>query len=138
MSQSSEQLWLNLLEAGLVEGTAPDSDNLESPWYVKILLGFSGWLAALFLLGFISFGLDFIIESRIISVIAGISMIGGAYTILRIPKNEFIEHLTLAISLAGQALIVFVIFDFRSSNGYMVSWLLVALLQAPLAIVMPN
>jgi uncharacterized membrane protein len=64
-------------------------------------------------------------------------MIGGAFAILRIPKNEFVEHLALAASLAGQALVVYAIFNISSHNEK-IAWLLVALLQVPLAVIMPS
>lgn len=137
MSRQTEQIWTTLLQAGLVQGPAPETGKLESPWYVKVLLAFSGWLAALFLLGFIGMGFQFIMESNTASFITGGLMIGGAFAILRMPKNEFFEHLALAVSLAGQALIVLAIFDITKRNDEM-AWVLVALLQVPLAVVMPN
>jgi len=47
MSQKTKHVWPTLLEAGLAEDAEPKTDKLESPWYVKVLLAFSGWLAAL-------------------------------------------------------------------------------------------
>jgi uncharacterized membrane protein len=137
MSRHSEQMWRTLVQAGLVLGPAPEAGKLESPWYVKVLLAFCGWLAALFLLGFIGVGFQFIMKSSTASFITGGAMIGGAFAILRMPKNEFFEHLSLAVSLAGQALVVLAIFDITKRNDEM-AWMLVALLQVPLAIVMPN
>jgi len=137
MSSQTEQVWATLLQAGLTEGAAPDTGKLESPWYVKILLAFSGWLAAVFLLGFIGMGLAFVFDSSATAMIIGGLMIGGAFAILRIPKNEFFEHLALAVSLAGQALVVFAIYDGLSLDQE-IAWLLVALLQLSLAVVMPN
>lgn len=137
MTRQIEKVWTTLLEGGLVQGSEPETESLEAPWYVKVLLGFSGWLAALFLLGFLAMGFDIIFENRPVTLIMGSMMIGGAFLILRIPKNEFIEHLGLAGSLAGQALVVFAIFDF-SNRSEEIAWLLVALLQVPLAAVMPS
>lgn len=137
MSRQYEPLWTTLLQAGLVQGSAPEADRLESPWYVKGLLAFSGWLAALFLLGFIAVAFQFILKSGAVSFITGAAMIGGAFAILRIPKNEFFEHLGLAVSLAGQALVVWGIFETTEKNDEL-AWVLIALLQVPLAVVMPN
>jgi len=137
MSRQREQTWTRLLRAGLVQGAAPEAAKPESPWYVKVLLAFSGWLAAVFLLGFIGVGFQFILKSTTASLATGGLMIAGAFVILRIPRNEFFEHLALAVSLAGQALIVFAIFEFWPRNED-IAWLLVALLQASLAIVMPS
>lgn len=137
MSRQTEQMWTTLVQAGLVYGPAPETGKLESPWYVKALLAFSAWLAALFTLGFIGMGFKFILDSGIASFITGGVMVGGAYAILRMPKNEFFEHLALAVSLAGQALIVWAIFAFTKVSDEM-AWVLVALLHIPLAVFMPS
>lgn len=137
VSLHNENLWTTLRDAGLVEGSAPAADNIESPWYVKTLLAFSGWLAALFLLGFVGVGFTFIIESNIASVLTGSLMIGGAFALLRMQKNEFFEHLALAGSLAGQALIIFAIFK-TTNHQEEVAWVLVVLLQSLLAVVIPS
>ena len=137
MSRQSEQMWTTLVQAGAVEGPAPETGKLDTPWYVKMLLAFSGWLAALFLLGFIGVGFEFIMKSSSASFVVGGVMVGGAFGIFRTPKNEFSEHLALALSLAGQALIVFAILNI-SKRVETVFWVLLVLLQVPLAVFMPN
>ncbi len=137
MSMQTEQMWDTLCQAGVVEGSAPETGKLESPWYVKVLLAFSGWLAAVFLLGFIGVGFEFVFENTAVAFIIGGIMISGAFVILRIRKNEFFEHLALAVSLAGQALFVFAIFEFSNHNEK-IAWMLVAILQVSLAMIMPN
>jgi uncharacterized membrane protein len=137
MRRQTEQMWDTLRQAGLIEGAVPETGKLESPWYVKVLLAFSGWLAAVFLLGFIGMGFEFVFNNSSAAFIIGGIMIGGAFVILRIPKNEFFEHLALAVSLAGQALVVFAIFEISNHNEE-IAWMLVALLQVSLAVIMPN
>jgi uncharacterized membrane protein len=137
MSRPGEPLWETLLEAGLVQGEAPATDTIESPWYVKAILAFSGWLAAMFLLGFVGVGFRFIMESGFASLITGGVMMGAAYAVLRIPKNEFFEHLALAMSIAGQALAVWAFYEIFETHGALL-WALVALLEVLLAVVMPN
>lgn len=135
MNQPSQPIWATLQQAGLVQGDAPLTDKLESPWYVKFLLAFSGWFASLFLLGFLGVGFEAIFKNNIACGITGGLMIAGAYAILRIPKNEFFEHVALAVSLAGQALIAWGLFDGLNDK---VAWIFVALVQVVLAVVMPN
>jgi uncharacterized membrane protein len=132
---SRQRMWETLLHAVLSEGPVNEAGRLASPWYVKILLAFSGWLAALCLLGFVVVGFEYILDNNIATFIMGGMMIGVAFAILRVPKNEFIEHLALALSLAGQALAVFAISDDLDRTG---TWLLVALLQVALTIAMRN
>lgn len=136
MSGRNEPLWARLVDAGLVEGSAPET-KLDSPWYVKVLLAFSGWLAALFLLGFIGMAMEFVFDDSASAGIVGGVMIGAAFAVLRLRKNEFLEHLALAVSLAGQALIVFAILEV-SDGIQSQTWFLLALLEGTLAIVMPN
>ena len=137
MSKYTEQIWTTLQQAGIAQGDKPGKTSLASPWYVKLLLAFSGWLAAIFILGFIVAGFQFVFRNSLVAGLVGAMMIGGAFAILRVRFNEFVEHLGLATSLAGQALVIYTIFEVTSHNET-ASWLLVALLEIPLAIFMPN
>lgn len=137
MSRPAEALWETLLAAGLVKGVAPAADRIESPWYVKGLLAFSGWLAALFLLGFVGVGFQFIMESGLASLITGGVLMGAAYAVLRVPQNEFLGHLALAMSIAGQALAVWAFYEMLDTHGAPL-WALVALMEVLLAGIMPN
>ncbi len=137
MSRQTEQMWMDLLRAGVVQGTAPQPGKLESPWYVKILLAVSGWIASLFLLGFLAMACMAIVDDSTFAFSIGGIMLLVAFVILRSQKNEFVEHLSLAVSLAGQALVVYGILghsgEFESGH-----WLWVLLLQVILVIFMPN
>ncbi len=135
MSTQTGNVWSTLQQAGLVQGSAPESNQQDSPWYIKLLLAISGWLAALFLLGFLGAGFDFVFRNAATSLIVGSIMICAAFALLRVPKNDFVEHIALAVSLAGQALLIWVIFDSTNSTT---SWLVTAILQLGLAAVMPN
>ncbi|MCP5010946.1 MAG: DUF4401 domain-containing protein, partial [Aestuariibacter sp.] len=68
MTSTAEILWGQLQQTGVVSATMPASTKIHSPWYVRIMLGFSGWIAALFLLGFVVAGLQFVIESKTASI----------------------------------------------------------------------
>ena len=137
MNKSKTQVWQALKEANLVQGAAPEEKNLESPWYVKVLLGFSGWLAALFLLGFIGAAFAVIVESKAVSFITGCAMIAGAFYLLHAEKNEFVEHLALAVSLAGQALVVSAFSDLFQDYEIL-AWALVVVIEVLLAVIMPH
>ena len=129
--------WTNLLQAGLVEGNPPETVKLESPWFVKVLLGFSAWLASFFLLGFFGIALWDIIDNSLASSATGFVMVGIAFFVLHKSENVFLEQMALVLSLAGQGLILVAIFDVSDSNFRLVGFW-VALLQIPLAIFMPN
>lgn len=133
-----ETLWTKLVEAGIVEGPAPIEDGGESPWYMRVLTGFSGWLAALFLLGFVGSAFVWAIDNATLSLAVGAVMILAAYTILRHAQNEFVEHLALALSLAGQALLFWGIFRLNSPGWSASTWLWIALLEMALTWWMPS
>lgn len=134
MRRHTEQLWMSLLRAGVVQGAAPQAGKPESPWYVKILLAVSAWVASLFLLGFLAMACMAIIDDDTVAFFTGAIMILIAFAILRSSRNEFVEHLALAASLAGQALIIYSIFDDFEGRH----WHWVVLLQAVLIVIMPN
>jgi len=132
MNKANTQLWQDLHRVGLVEGSQPKQAQLDSPWFVKLLLAFSGWLAAIFLFIFIAIGLQSIFENTLIAAATGIITIAIAYKILQQPNNEFFEHLGLAISLVGQGMLSFAIFesDWPTQAS---AWPLILLLETSLA-----
>jgi len=78
MNAQRQNSWQTLLEAGLVTGPIPNSQSLESPWYVRLMLGMAGWIAALFLLGFVAAGLSWVIDTDFASISTGIIMMIAA------------------------------------------------------------
>lgn len=89
MDKSIDPLWTQLTEHNLVSGEEPSSKELSSPWYIKLLLAFSGWLAALFLLLFISAGLTVIFKSTIASIVLSTLLFVLAFVIFKNNKNDF-------------------------------------------------
>jgi uncharacterized protein DUF4401 len=137
---SAPELWAKLASAGLTVGAMPEAVEAHTPWYVRVMLGIAGWLAAGFLLGFVGVGLAFVMESRTASVAVGFMVIAAAYAVFRVaPRNDFSSMFGLAVSFAGQALVMFGIVGFfeRHMTGA-APWLLVAAIQAALAVAMPN
>ena len=133
-----QALWQQLAANNLVNGEMPALAELESPWYVRVMVGFSGWLAALFMLGFFAAGLEFIFRSAGAAIIVGAVMIVLAYMLLEKKANEdFAGQFGLALSFAGQALIVYGLFDVQNLQHGVV-WLALGLLQIALAWLMPN
>lgn len=137
MTQQIEEIWSTLLRAGVVHGEAPKIGKPASPWYVKMVLAFSGWLAAIFLLFFLGLGFDFIFKNNLATLILGVIMIAGAFALFHLFKNDFGEHLALAVSFAGQVVVAYAIFDIYNQNGK-IAWPLTLLLQITLTVVMPN
>ncbi len=101
--------------------------TIDSPWYVKMISAFSGWLASLFLLGFIGMAFSFVFEQSGVALFVSGVMMGGAFLLLRHSKNDFTEHMGLAISLAGQALFAYALHDLSARAA--IFWLPMFLLQ---------
>lgn len=137
MSQHKSTLWMQLTQAGLVQGDMPRTTHADSPWYIKIMLGFSGWLAALCLMAFVFMGLEAFVSEPGAMLVTGLIMIAASFGLLRASRNEFVEHLALAISLAGQAWASISFFEFATRNAG-TCFFLVGLLQLSLVILMPN
>lgn len=131
--------WEALAEAGLVRGSPPESST-ESPWFVRLMLGIAGWMAAAFMLAFIALGLDWLLDNDIATLAGGLSMIAGAWLMLRrLGDNDFAAQFALAVSFAGQALFSLAVIGLlghdRPATPF---WLITALLQVVLAAVMPS
>lgn len=136
-------LWNRLADAGLLAGgqsEAPPEARLQAPWYIRLMLGFAGWIAALFLLGFVAAGLSWIIENRAVALVTGVGLMAAAgWAYRRDDHNAFVEQFALAFSFAGQALFAFALSHLLDLAGREAPfWLLMALLQAILALVMDN
>lgn len=131
---SSEQLWERLAAEGLVnEVNAPPAD-LQSPWFVRVMLGFAGWLGALFLLGFVYASLEFVFRSSTASMIIGASLCAAAALIFRAWRGkDFAVQFGLAVSFSGQALFIvglMELFKWGSGVGYLAITVFEAILVA--------
>jgi uncharacterized membrane protein len=143
MNNLSQKLWQRLKNAKLVHGEMPELVQVDSPWYIKFLLGLAGWWAAAFGLSFLMLVFTIFMENTTAVFILGSLLIGGAFFILRHPDQTFLEHLGLAISLTGQVLVMLVIFSAVASFGAAgfdseFNWVLAGLFQVVLVFVVPN
>lgn len=141
MTNSNVVLKTKLSRAGITLKEPTTSAPLEPPWFVRALQAFTGWLAALFLLGFIAMGVVFVVESSAASMGLGLVMIGAAFGLFRRARSDVLEHLALAVSLAGQLLIAWALVAWWEATPYSIwsrlGWSLVGL-QCVLALVMPS
>jgi hypothetical protein len=138
-SARPDGVWQALRGAGLVMGEAP-ATSPDSPWYVRLMLGLAGWIAAGFLLGFVAVGLTWVIKNETACIVVGLLASAAAWLLLRkLGRNEFAAQFALAVSFAGQALFAYGVFGlFGNAAEAGGAWLLLALQQAVLTAVMPN
>lgn len=132
-------LWERLAGASLVDGDLPEAGEASSPWFVRVMLGFAGWLGAGFLLSFVGAAFAFVFRSASSMLFLGACACAAAVAIFRVaPKNDFLAQFGLAVSFAGQALILIGLADvFRSFNPTQFA-LCFMLLQAVLFVLVPN
>ncbi|PKG97938.1 DUF4401 domain-containing protein [Paraglaciecola sp. MB-3u-78] len=134
---NNQQFIKQLAEQQLVPADVKLDHEIHTPWYIKVLLAFAGWLAALFFFGFFAAGLMDLMDSVVTRAVIGTGLLFSAYFILRAPKSQFFEHLGLAVSLNGQVLLAWALFEHFGHTDWML-WFTCALLQMALAWLMPS
>lgn len=135
---TTQQLWQQLQQQGLVTGDMPAASEATSPWYVRVMLGVAGWIGALFLLGFVGVGFEWVIKSAEASLIVGIVGCVAAFGLFRLAQhNDFGTQFGLAVSMAGQGLFIFGLFDAFKSDPFIV-YFIVFLFESLLAVFIPN
>ena len=135
MTQGLDALWEQLVQYRIVEGDRPGVSTDDSPWYIKLVSAFSGWIAALFLIAFVFAFFSHLLESIAAHVLFGFILLFLAHAALRNEKHEFLSHAGLALSLAGQALLVYAVARILDHEFALVA-LSIAALEALLFIVM--
>lgn len=135
---NAAELWTRLSADGLVQGARPEPGPPGSPWFVRMMLGIAGWIGALFLLGFAGVAMFSIVDDAASATIAGAVCCAGAFALFRgFDGQDFAEQFALALSLAGQGLLVVGfarIFEVEGAAAY----LAIAAAEAALAFAMPN
>jgi uncharacterized protein DUF4401 len=132
-------LWARLEKARLVEGNLPEAGEASSPWFIRVMLGFAGWLGALFLLGFVGAAFAFVFRNASAAVFVGAGACAAAVAIFRsAPKSDFMAQFGLAVSFAGQALLLYGMSQwFREFGPRQFAWCFL-LQEAALFVLVPN
>ncbi len=124
--------------AGLLDDAPHEHTSAkQAPWYVHLLLAFCGWLAALFILSFISLALSSIIDSKAACALLGSMMLAGVYWLLKHQESEFTHHIGLAFSVAAQGLLIYGLSDSYDWD-HSVFWLFVFAIEMVLMWLMPS
>ncbi len=133
-----QALWQKLQAGGLVEGNLPRGNEIDSPWYIRVMLGFAGWIGSLFLLGFVGAGFAFVMKSALAALVVGVCISGGAFALFRFKREtDFITQFSLAVGLAGQMLLIFglsKLFDGQDSTLFGAAFVV----EVILTVLMPN
>lgn len=131
-------VWDRLRRAGLVAGDPPGEAGTHTPWYIRTMLGIAGWIGAMFLLGFFVGAFSLVMDAPIVALILGGALVTAAAFVFRHwPTADFAGQFGLAVSLAGQALVVMGLGQLLSPRDALVA-LVFAAVQAGLFVLIPN
>jgi hypothetical protein len=90
--------------AGAAEAQQALQDaGTATPWYLRVMVGFGAWWAAMFFMGFFSL----LTHSKPAALFFGVVLVVGAILLRRLNRGDFLNQLALAASLSGQLLAVF-------------------------------
>ena len=137
MKHSQDSLAQALVSRGMLRADAAPMPLLEPerPWYIAAVLGFAGWFAGLYVLGFLTMWLkpD---DSGSITVLAAL-LLAAAFMLYRFERdNPFIGQLALGVSIAGQFAAMWASHEITASVTQTAA--ITAGLQLSLAVIMPN
>jgi hypothetical protein len=141
MITSTPALRRELQSRGLVAAATPEPADTpvdllpQRPWYIGLLLGASGWIAGFFLLGFVA--LLFHPDRAEGAAFSGAVLLAAAWGLFKADRDgAFVSQLALALSIAGQCLVLFAMNEHARGIGPIAASAL--LLQVVLALAMPN
>ena len=120
---TEDKVWLTLSQSGLVSGARPEGLSISTPWYIKTLLAVSAWLAAVFLFAFLAVLFNGLLDSVLADTLIGSVFILIAYHVLKSEQSDFVEHLGLAFSIAGQILLIMAMLHWGSDVNHL-KWLI--------------
>ena len=113
----ASELWCRLKALDLITGDAPPVGAITAPWFVRVMLGVAGWIGAVFLLLFVGLALRAVIDSPGASFVVGLIACTTAGVLFRAkPDSDFAAQFALAVSLSGQALVLFALAREMNTN----------------------
>lgn len=134
----ASELWRRLKALDLITGEAPPASAMTAPWFVRVMLGVAGWIGAVFLLLFVGLALSEVIKSSAASFIVGLIACTTAGVLFRAkPDSDFATQFALAVSLSGQALVLFALAQEMKANLGVIA-LSMSVFQAVLFFTIPN
>ncbi len=137
-AMTPEIFWQRLRQQAVVDGDMP-SPRTSSPWYVRIMLGFAGWIGALFLLAFVGVGFVFVMENAAAAVLVSLLCCGAAWVAFRFaPDNDLVTQFALAMSMAGQGMFLIGMFEAFDSERAASVFFAAATYELALALLLPN
>ena len=114
--QHNSSLDAQLQQAGIVE--AKQAQRLAqhgSPWWLQLLLGFAAWIASLLIISSFVGPLLALADNDVVRLFAAALLLGSALWLAR-QHHDFVQHLSVAVALAGQGLLVYALYELSDHN----------------------
>ncbi len=111
MSNLHEQSLRLLLEADIINPA--DAEQLlqhASPWWLQLLQGIAAWIASIFIIAAFVGPLLAIADDSAVKATVGLVLLAGAIWCAT-RRHEFMQHISVAVALAGQGLLVYAIYE---------------------------
>ncbi len=116
-TKKANQLWLKLRAAGLVSDIRLPSDRHESPWYVRFMLAFSGWVVALCIFGIAGIMIRLDNDGAVTFFIVGIVLCLLAILVDRVGEGDFAIQFSFALSISAQLMMIYSFYHLMGWDG---------------------
>lgn len=147
----NESVEVNATDRSAIDGSAADKnsetnlgnglDQEDTPWFVHVLFGFSGLLASLFFIGFLTLILESTgaLDNAMIIGTIGLLLNACGFIVFKYEHwrhSMFLSSLAFMISVAGQSYVVYSLIESSISHPLDV-WVFL-LLQSALTLIVPS
>ena len=129
MNKKASVLWEKLAEQQLVSGEPPTTQSLPAtPWYLRAMLGFMGWIGAILFLGVLWLGLHTLLDSNLWRFVIGGIMGSIAIQLYRGEEDQDLRmQFALALGLCAQLLVIWALTDAFSGQPVTIALVIMAL-----------
>ena len=138
---ANESVEVNAIDKNSETNFANNNDQEDTPWFVQILFGFSGLLASLFFIGFLTLILESTgaLDNAMILGVIGLLLNACGFIAFKYEhqrRSMFLSSLAFMISVAGQSYVVYGLSESGISHPLDV-WVFL-LLQSALIFIVPS
>ena len=90
--------------------TAQQLAQSGTPWWLQLLLGFTAWIASILIISSFIGPVLALADNNAVRMLAAAMLLATAMW-LATQTQEFLQHMSVAIALAGQGLLVYALYD---------------------------
>ncbi|MEQ8207208.1 MAG: DUF4401 domain-containing protein [Woeseia sp.] len=112
-----------------------ENSGFSQPWYIRTMVAVGAWLASLLLIGFVA-GFTMAFDGGY--ALVGVVFIFAAIFVRRKNDSDFLVQASLAVSLAGQALLSWGVVDALGSTNLEIALFLAIVLSTVMFVIFPD